>query len=133
MANLTITMSPNKVAKLKISQFGSKLNKNLIKGFARAGAIHERQMKINVSGPSRGNFPYPGVVTGELRRSIGFKAHTVPGGPQLVSGPGKDYAVHLELGTSYISPPLAFVWPSFEQKQSEMLDQIENAIMRPLI
>lgn len=142
MSNISISLGPHSKGSIKLKRFSNALPGQIKKGFTLAGFLLEKEMKQLVSGPGRvkGSTDgpvsrlndYPGVVTGQLRRSINSKVNSVAGGQQLRIGPNVEYAAFLEFGTKFIKPPLAFVFPTWEQKGDKAVDLIQNEIFKPL-
>lgn len=102
----------------------------------RVGAIFERQIKKNLSGPSHTRFPgasnpFPGVLTGTLRRSVTSQAFDQ--GFAVRIGPNTEYAAIHEFGGragrggSAQIPPRPYMKPAFDDKVEEAVDQIEKA------
>ena len=141
MVTLSFSISP-KNGSVKLATFASGMDNRIMAGMNTAGAILERDMKKKLSGPGRfkgstagpisrlGN--YPGVVTGKLRQSVGFKVTKQSAGPLLVVGPKANYAPFLELGTKFMPGGYPFVMPTWEDTREKAVDEIRKAVMRPL-
>lgn len=95
----------------------AEINNRLQKGLERAGAIVERQAKINVSQTTG----HPQVQTGRLRASI---IHVVNPG-QVEIGTNVYYGKYLEFGTSKM-PPYPWLFPAVESKRGEIKEALKG-------
>lgn len=140
MAEINVTVNSQRVQR-KLLNIERAMPGEVRKGFIEAGIIFERDMKKKVSGPgrirnnsnvsgpySRFGGRFPGVVTGQLRRTISYKVSGSGRDTELVVGPKVSYAEFLELGTKFINPPYAFVGPTYIDKIDEGINRIHSRI-----
>jgi len=133
----------------------------LARGLSAAGYIIERQTKHNLSGPSHSKFPgnsnpYPGLVSTDLRESIGvqlavdgksvrigprklrYAAIQEFGGSIAVTEKMRRYlhviGIHLRTSTSFIRiPPRPYLSTAWEQKKGEVLARIKSELMGGIV
>lgn len=108
----------------KIIWRGEQLRKEIeakcYKNMGAACRFLEGQIKQSVSGssPSAPGEP-PGVVTGELRRSMAHEVEKTPQGVTGRVGTNKEYAVPLEFGTSNMAAR-PFLRPGLEKGKKQV-------------
>lgn len=145
MAEIKITYDgqTSRVGSLKLNAFSQNLNGNLRAAFRKAGSTLARAIKKNLSGRSHTRFPdngnpFPGVVSGTLRRSVDFKMlgdHGVEVGP---GGYATPYAAIQEFGGNAGRagktkiPARPYVKPAWEANKDDVIKQINDTIMGPI-
>lgn len=127
----------------------------LARGFRRAGSALTWQIKLHLSGPGRSAIAskrgralykkrapfsrlsnYPGMVSGELRRSVKFKVTRTSNDVILVVGPHKVYASINEFGgmagrgRKVRIPARPYVWPAYKKTRKKIVDMISQELMR---
>ena len=91
-------------------------------GVSKAGAIVERQAKINVS---KSPPQHPQVQTNELRSSIGYRVDTTSNEIIATVGTNIDYGAPLEFGHDRI-PPYPWLFPALEEKKDDIKQAIKE-------
>ncbi len=144
-----------KAGSIALKQIGGQFWQRLGDGFRRGGEILESQIKLNLSGLGRSAGPskrarrlfkerapfsrlndFPGVVTGELRRSVKWKMRGAKSNLVLVVGPNKVYAAIHEFGgmagrgKKVKIPARPYVWPSYEKQSKRILRVISEELLR---
>lgn len=106
---------------MSLKWYGDRLKKEVeakcLKNMDKACRFLESEIKKDLSGksPSAPGEP-PGVVTGELRRSMTYEIEKTPQGVTGRVGTNKEYAVPLEFGTSRMAAR-PFLRPCFEKNR----------------
>ena len=105
----------------KMNWYGDKLRKEIeAKCFKNMGAacrFLEGEIKKDISGPSpSAPGEPPGVVSGELRRSMTHEVEKTPQGVTGRVGTNKEYAIPLEFGTSTMAAR-PFLRPGLEKNK----------------
>lgn len=108
----------------KVNWHGEKLKREIqakcLKNMSTACLFLEKEIKESLSGPSpSAPGEPPGVITGELRRSITHEIEKKPTGVIGRVGSNKEYAIHLELGTSKMAAR-PFLRPKLEENKKNI-------------
>ena len=161
MVEFTINLGRNQgVGSIKIHNFTKQFKPNLVRGFARSGAILQRQIQEHLTGPSATvdkSRTTPGIGTGRLRGSVKY---TVSQEPVLRVGPNTVYAAIQEFGGRIIQivtakqqrflaaaksifvkvgsqlnidiPARPYVGTAWEKKKGKVVETIQKSISEPL-
>lgn len=139
MLNVRVVIN-NGSGRSEIKEFAAVLPRRVSSGLYKAGLVIEREAKQLLSGPSHtknpgnGN-PFPGVVTGTLRRSVTTKAEAT----RATIGPGgiaEKYAAIHEFGgfaglnRSAQIPARPYMSVSLTNKQEKAFDAMWLEITR---
>lgn len=142
MAQLTITYGDKRhnAGSIKLNAFSAKMKVNLVRALRDVGASFSKDIKRNLSGPSHTKFPgngnpFPGVVSGTLRRSVTF--HLIDNNWGVKIGPGglaEPYAAVQEFGHPNWKRKEGrpYVRPVWEKSIDEAVRRINDSIMRPI-
>lgn len=128
---------------IKLNKFRLALDSNADAAFREIGVLFTRDIKKRLSGQSHTRFPgngnpYPGVLTGRLRRSVFYKKLTSFGEWGVEIGPNVEYAAIHEFGGnagrggSAKIPARPYMQPSFEDNKAEALNILKRYIFEPL-
>jgi phage gpG-like protein len=130
----------NGSGKSEIRTFANVLPRRVAAGLYKAGLVIESQSKKLLSGPGRktgpNDNPYPGVVTGTLRRSV----TTVGEATRAIIGPGglaTPYAAIHEFGGragrggSAVIPARPYMGPSLDQAGEKAFDVLWKVVTAP--
>lgn len=136
MVEITIATPSGQAKSVILEKITAGFESRIKRAIINVGAIFERQIKKNLSGPSHTRFPgvsnpFPGVLTGTLRRSV--TSQTFDQGFAVRIGPNTEYAAIHEFGGragrggSAQIPPRPYIKPAFDDKVEDAVDQVERA------
>jgi len=134
--NGEIVGDANRYGSLKIREWLVRRPEVVKKGLNAAGAVLLREGKQMISGlgftrdPGRTS-PYPGILTGQMRRTFTSRQVNRGGAPEQHVGPAVEYAVFHEVGTKNM-PARPFMKPLAEIKGDEAIDAMIHEILKPL-
>jgi len=148
LAEISISIAGDKVAARKLVDLDRAMPQQIKRGFYRAGALFEREMKLRLSGRALK------VVTGRLRNSVNPQVSEEAGGIVLRVGPNVKYAAIHEFGGvikpkngpflhfkgsfgwvkvgSVTIPKRPYVKPTLNENLDRAMDIIQREIMKPL-
>ena len=142
MPELTITYGDqaHKAGSVKVNAFTDKMKSNLRRALVKVGSAFSKDIKKNLSGPSHTKFPgngnpFPGVVSGTLRRSVTYQL--IDGNMGVKIGPGglaEPYAAVQEFGHPHWKRKggRPYVKPVWEKSKDEAIAMINDTIMGPI-
>ena len=139
MVKLSIDFGGKKAGSIVLKRITARMLPNIRRGLRESGRIVAKQIKGHLRTYERSSDPsrrFPSFRKGGLFRSVFSRPINTAAGPGQIVGPNVAYAAIQEFGgragRRYAAtiPPRPYVWPAWEKRKDDVLNEISKAVMR---